>query len=230
MATSFAAAGAASSVLQMLQVSFSSPYASSKRAPAVGRTCSALPQRPRAHEARQALQRRPAAFQVVEAGHARDAATSTAGPPMSGGSGGKGDPVWHRVAAALDQSPDAAWRDFMQLVEQGARPRAQQCDRLIGGAMRGEGRRCRAAAASGTRGGAGHAHLWILRLPASARAAATHDCRPWPSRRPPEHSCRPPCALQRCASRAGSARRGPPSRLCGRGRAGPWRMALSKRS
>jgi hypothetical protein len=72
---------------------------------------------------------------VVEASQAGGAPHgSGAAVNVGGGSGGN---PWETVVAALDKrQPEVAWREFMQLLEQGLAPPSNVCDRLIYGESR----------------------------------------------------------------------------------------------
>ena len=75
--------------------------------------------------------RRHPAYQVVEAGQAGEASRGGGGAALNLDGGGL---PWQRMAAALDKrQAEAAWHEFMQLLEQGILPPVAVCDRLISG-------------------------------------------------------------------------------------------------
>lgn len=133
---------ASSSLLQVLTITLQSPYVSSRSSSsrrAAGSACSALRQtglgQTLVHQAaRQGLaQRRQAASLVVEAGQAGKAPADGGAAMNFGGSGGGGGSTpWQAVVAALDKrQPDAAWRLFTRVLEQGFLAPVAVCDRLI---------------------------------------------------------------------------------------------------
>ena len=130
---------AASAAIQALTICLSRANVSSSTRAAASRLCSGLAQRPGlghtlSHQdlAHSTFSRRQAAYQVVEAGQASGAPS---GSGASGGSGGSaGQPAWQRMVGALDKKqPEAAYREFMQLLERGILPPNAVCDRLISG-------------------------------------------------------------------------------------------------
>ena len=130
---------AASAAIQALTIclsDWSRANVSSGTRAAASRLCSGLAQRPGlghtlSHQdiAHSTLSRRQATYQIVEAGQGSGASS---GSGASAGSGG--EPAWQRLAAALDKKqPEAAYREFMQVLERGILPPNAVCDRLISG-------------------------------------------------------------------------------------------------
>ena len=130
---------AASAAIQALTICLSRANVSSGTRAAASRLCSGLAQRPGlghtlSHQdlAHSTFSRRQAAYQVVEAGQASGAPSGSGASGGSGGSGGQ--PPWQRMVGALDKKqPEAAYREFMQLLERGILPPNAVCDRLISG-------------------------------------------------------------------------------------------------
>lgn len=109
-----------------LHISLSSQSRAS-RSHAATKTCTAA-----LHSTRQGgPQRRQAVAQAIEAGDA-SLSSGASGAAVSGGGGSGGG--LRRLAAALSKhQPDAAFQEFVQLLERGALPSASECDRLISG-------------------------------------------------------------------------------------------------
>ncbi|EFN58087.1 hypothetical protein CHLNCDRAFT_34493 [Chlorella variabilis] len=129
---------ASATVLQALHITLSSIHVSGASRAASSRSCAALRPPPLAHTLSQQpvrhgrSQRRPAAYQVVEAAQADKPRGRNPAVNLSGGGSSGGNPAWQPLVAALDRrQPEAAWKEFMRLLEQGILPPIAVCDRLI---------------------------------------------------------------------------------------------------
>lgn len=120
-----------SAVLQALHITLSAKHASSRRAAASSISAALRPSTaPVPHHS--SIQRRQSPYTVVEASQAGGAPHGSGAAVNVGG----GNP-WETVVAALDKrQPEVAWREFMQLLEQGLAPPSNVCDRLIYGESR----------------------------------------------------------------------------------------------
>ncbi|KAL4858667.1 Pentatricopeptide repeat-containing protein [Chlorella vulgaris] len=118
-----------SAVLQALHITLSAKHASSRRAAASSISAALRPSTaPVPHHS--SIQRRQSPYTVVEASQAGGAPHGS-GAAVNVGRGSGGNP-WETVVAALDKrQPEVAWRQFMQLLEQGLAPPSNVCDLLI---------------------------------------------------------------------------------------------------
>lgn len=130
-----------SSLLQALTIALSSKYVSQSTRVAASTTCAALRQpalkQTLCHQGQRPArsQRRRGISKGLEAQAlaGRSAATKLSGG-SSGGGGGGSAVAWQPLAAQLDaRRPEAAWKEFIQLLEQGILPPCDLCDRLISG-------------------------------------------------------------------------------------------------
>lgn len=210
---------ASATVLQALHITLSSIHVSGASRAASSRSCAALRPPPLAHTLSQQpvrhgrSQRRPAAYQVVEAAQADKPRGRNPAVNLSGGGSSGGNPAWQPLVAALDRrQPEAAWKEFMRLLEQGILPPIAVCDRLIYGAPLPAPPRC-AAAGGGFTAGSSRSTSRGFVIGATAIRRQPRHCQPRAHAASPAH-----CSHQRLAVPCPRAMPPAPAALCGRRR------------